>query len=129
MLSAIIEMVDFCEQRACIKFCFKLGKTATDYYERLKIAFGEQVMGCYETFQWFSQFKPGRTSIDDDECSGRSVSSSMPEMIESVHQNICEDHRHTIDEVTVIAGSTLHVLIKAIVVSQMMHTESWLSAH
>jgi len=41
ILSAIIEMADFHEQRACIKFCFTLGKTATEYYEILKTAFGE----------------------------------------------------------------------------------------
>ena len=41
VLSAIIEMTDFHEQRACIKFCFKLGKTATECYEMLKTAFGE----------------------------------------------------------------------------------------
>ena len=41
VLSAIIEMADFREQRACIKFCFKLGKTATECYEMLKTAFGE----------------------------------------------------------------------------------------
>ena len=36
VLSAIIEMAaDFREQRACIKFCFKLGKTATECYEML----------------------------------------------------------------------------------------------
>jgi len=46
ILSAIIEMADFCEQRACIKFCFELGKTATECYEMLKTAFGEQAMGC-----------------------------------------------------------------------------------
>jgi len=34
-------MAEFREQRACIKFCFKLGKTATEYYEMLKTAFGE----------------------------------------------------------------------------------------
>jgi hypothetical protein len=32
---------DFREQRTCIKFCFKLGKTATECYEILKTAFGE----------------------------------------------------------------------------------------
>ena len=34
-------MADFHEQRACFKFCFKLGKTATECYEMLKTAFGE----------------------------------------------------------------------------------------
>ena len=70
-------MADFREQRACIKFCFKLGKTATECYEMLKTAFGEQTMGRSQTFQWFSRFKAGRTSTDDER-SGRPVSSSTP---------------------------------------------------
>ena len=78
VLSAIIEMADFREQRACIKFCFKLGKTATECYEMLKSAFGEQAMCRSQTFQWFSRFKAGKTSSDDDEGSGRPVPSSMP---------------------------------------------------
>ena len=45
-------MADFCEQCTCIKFCFKLGKTATECYEMLKTAFGEQAMGHSQTFQW-----------------------------------------------------------------------------
>jgi len=106
VLSAIIEMADFHEQRACIKFCFKLGKTATECYEMLKTAFGEQAMGHSQTFQWFSQFKAGKTSIDDDEHSGRPVSSSMPEMIENVHQVICEESRRTIDEVSMLVGNS-----------------------
>ena len=52
VLSAIIEMADF-RERACIKFCFKLGKTAKECYEMLKTAFGEQAMGRSQTFQWF----------------------------------------------------------------------------
>jgi len=96
-------MADFREQRACIKFCFKLGKTATECYEMLKTTFGEQAMGRSQTFQWFSQFKAGRTSIDDDERSGRPVSSSTPEMIARVRQIIREDRR-TIDEVSMLVG-------------------------
>ena len=69
----------------------------------LKTAFGEQTMVRSQTFQWFSQFKAGRTSIDDDERSGRPVSSSTPEMIERVRQIIRED-RHTIDEVSMLVG-------------------------
>ena len=66
VLSAIIEMADFREQRACIKFCFKLGKTATECYEILKTAFREQAIARSQTFQWFSRFKAGRTSTDDE---------------------------------------------------------------
>ena len=102
VLSAIIEMVDFREQRACIKFCFKLRKTATECYEMLKTAFGGNGMGLSQTFQWFSRFKVGRISNDDDEGSGRPVSWSTPEMIERVRQIIREDRRRTIDEVSML---------------------------
>jgi len=54
-------------------------------------------MGRSQTFQWFSRFKAGRTSNDDDECSGRPVSSSTPEIIESVCQIIHKDRHHTTD--------------------------------
>ena len=74
-------MVHFREKRACIKFCFKLGKTATECYEMLKTAFGEQVMGRSQTFQWFFWFMARRNSTDDDERSSRPVSSSTLEMI------------------------------------------------
>jgi len=105
ILSAIIEMADF---------RFRLGKTATECYEKLKTDFGEQAMGCSQTFQWSSQFKAGRTSIDDDERSGQPVSSSMPEMTERVRQIICEDHRHTTDEVSMlveISHGTCHKIL------------------
>ena len=99
-------MADFHEQRACIKFCFKLGKTAIECYDMLKTAFGEQAMGRSQTFQWVSQFKAGRNSTDDFERSGRPVSSSTPEMIERVRQIIREDRRRTIDEVSMLFGNS-----------------------
>jgi len=97
-------MADFHEQRTCIKFCLKFGKTATECYETLKTAFGEQAMGRSQTFQWFSQFKAGRTSIDGDECSGRPVSSSTPKMIDTVHKINNEDCHRTNDEVSMLVG-------------------------
>ena len=50
------------------------------------------------------RFKAGRTSTDDDERSGRPVSSSVPEMIERVRQIIREARRRTIDEVSMLKG-------------------------
>ena len=51
----------------------------------------------------FSDF-PGLRQADDDECSGRPVSSSTPEMIERVRQIIREDRRCTIDKVSMLVG-------------------------
>ena len=61
-------------------------------------------MGRSQTFQWFCGFKAGRTLTDDDECSGRPVSNSTPEIIERVCQIIRKDRRGTIDEVTMLVG-------------------------
>ena len=61
-------------------------------------------MGRSQTFQWFSRFKAGRTSIDDDERSGRPVYGSTPEVIDRVRQIIREDRRRTIDEVSMLVG-------------------------
>ena len=107
-------MADFHEQHACIKFCFKLGKTATECYEMLKTAFGEQAMGYSQTFQWFCRFKAGRTSTDNDKQSGRPVSSSIPELIERMHQIIHQDRHRTIDEVSMLVGishGTCHTIL------------------
>jgi hypothetical protein len=54
------------EQHVCIKFCQKLGKTATETYEMLQQAFRVTALSWSKTFEWFSHFKNGRTSIDDD---------------------------------------------------------------
>ena len=52
---------------------------------------------------------------DDDECSGQTVSSSMPEMIERVRQIIREDRRRTIGEVRMLVGishGTCHKILR-----------------
>jgi len=40
-------MTDFREQPACIKFCFKLRKTATECYEMLKRSFWGKSYGSF----------------------------------------------------------------------------------
>ena len=49
-VSANIEMADVKEQRICIKFCFKLNKTAAETHQMLKEAFGEQALSQARTF-------------------------------------------------------------------------------
>ncbi|PNF20610.1 hypothetical protein B7P43_G04271 [Cryptotermes secundus] len=50
-------MADLREQHVCIKFCFKLGKTATGTHQMLKQAFGENSLGQTQTYNWYKRFK------------------------------------------------------------------------
>jgi len=63
-------MCEITEQRICIKFCFKIGKPATETYQLLQQAYGEDVMGRAQMFDWFRRFKEGRTSVESDPRSG-----------------------------------------------------------
>jgi hypothetical protein len=47
------------EQRMCIKFCVKLGKSATETLEMLHEAFGEHSLSWTTVFEWHSCFKAG----------------------------------------------------------------------
>jgi len=69
-------MKDLEEQRVCVKFCFKLGKTDTETWKMLQRAFGDECMNRTQCFEWYSRFKTGRTSIDGDPRSGRTSTST-----------------------------------------------------
>jgi hypothetical protein len=44
------------EQRTAIKFCFKLGKSASEMYELLQKAYGSDSLSLSTTFEWFKRF-------------------------------------------------------------------------
>ena len=67
---AIFTVCESTEQCICIKFCFKIGKTAMETYQLLQQAYGEDALGCTQVFDWFRRFKEGRTSVESDPCSG-----------------------------------------------------------
>ena len=69
------------EERYAIKFCFKLGKNATETYGMLQTAFGPSCMNRASVFQWHKRFKDGRESVRDNERCGRSKEVNTPELI------------------------------------------------
>ena len=72
---------DTLEERYAIKFCFKLGKNATETYGMLQTAFGASCMNQASVFEWHKRFKEGRQSVRDDERCGRSKEVNTPELI------------------------------------------------
>ena len=68
---AIFTMCESPEQRVCIKFFCKIGKTTTETYQLLQQAYIEDAMGQSQVSDWFCRFKDGRTSAESDPHSGR----------------------------------------------------------
>ena len=54
---------DSLEEWYAIKFCFKLGKNATETYGMLQTAFGASCMNRASVFEWHKRFKEGRESV------------------------------------------------------------------
>jgi hypothetical protein len=58
------------EQHVCIKFCVRLGKSATKTLEMLCETFGEHSLSRQAVFEWHSCLKAGQVSAEDDKRSG-----------------------------------------------------------
>ncbi len=55
---------EYLEERYAIKFCFKLGKNATETtYGMLRTAFGPSCMNQVSVFEWHKRFKEGRETL------------------------------------------------------------------
>ena len=72
---------DTLEERYARKFCFKLGKNATETYGMVQTVFRPSCMNRTLVFEWHKRFKEGRESVRDDERCGRSKEVNTPELI------------------------------------------------
>ena len=72
---------DTLEGRYAIKFCFKLGRKATETYGMLQTAFRASCMNRASVFECHKRFKEGRESERDDKGCGRSKEINRPELI------------------------------------------------
>ena len=72
---------DTLKERYAIKFCFKLGKNATETYRMLQTAFRPSCLNRASVFKWRKRFKEGRESVRDDERCGRTTEVNTPEWI------------------------------------------------
>ena len=102
------------EQRVAIKFCFKLGKTASESYQMITQAYGQEALSKTTVFEWFSRFRAGGDSVKDLPRSGRPNTSTTQLHVQAVEQIIIQDRRfslqHVAEEVGISFGSTQHIV-------------------
>ena len=72
---------DTLEEQYAIKFCFKLGKNASETYGMLHTAFRPSCMNRASVLEWHKRFKEGRESVWEDERYGRSKEVNTPGLI------------------------------------------------
>ncbi|KOC60760.1 Putative uncharacterized protein FLJ37770, partial [Habropoda laboriosa] len=82
---------------------------ASETVEMLQIAFGDTYMSHSKIYEWYSRFKNGRTSVEDDPRAGRPSTSTTKEKKEEIEALLQENHRSTIrklsEEVGISIGS------------------------
>ena len=102
------------EERYAIKFCFKLGKNATETYGILQTAFQPSCVNWAWVFEWHKRFKEGTESVRDDVRCGRSKEIRTPEMIGQINNFKDKDCRVSIETINAqfdVSVGTVYTII------------------
>jgi hypothetical protein len=81
------------EQRINIKFCAKLGKSASENLQMLTEAYVADAMKNLSVFEWHKRFKERREDVKDDKITGRQKTHRTDENVEKVWQLFRSDRR------------------------------------
>ena len=63
-------MADSHEQHATVKFYFLLGKNVAETVVMMQTAYKERALSKTQVYEWFTRFKRGEMTIDDQPLSG-----------------------------------------------------------
>jgi [histone H3]-lysine36 N-dimethyltransferase SETMAR len=88
------------EYRAVIKFLHLKGNTPAQIKAELDAVYGDSSPSFATVKRWVAEFKCGRTSLADDERSGRPITATTSDNIEKVHQMVLNDHRIKVREIS-----------------------------
>ena len=102
------------EQRLNIKFCVKLGKTATETLKMLGDVYRDSSMSRTKVFEWHKRFVDGTEDVEDGTKSGRPCTSTTDTNIEKVQQLVRSDRRLTIRIIANEVGmdkETIHTIL------------------
>jgi len=84
------------EQRCAIKFCVKLGESATVTYEKLQRAYGEHSLSRAQVFRWHKSSLEGHEQVEDEPCTGRAPTSKTDDNVDIMRSLVRSEHRLTL---------------------------------
>ena len=92
------------EYRAVMKFLHLKEKKTQEIKDELDSVYGEASPSFTTVKYWVAEYKRGRTSILDEERSGRPKTATTDEMVDLVHQTVMEDRRLTLTDIAEACG-------------------------
>jgi hypothetical protein len=81
------------EQRIDIKFCVKIGKSASETLVLLTVAHGKYAMKKSSVVEWHRRFKNGRGNVQDDPRSGELKTQRTDANVDRVRTLVRSDQR------------------------------------
>ena len=78
------------------KFLAKLGKTPSECFALLQQVYKEEIMSRARAFEWHKRFREGQEECEDDQRSGRLVTSRTDSNINCVKQLVRADRQLTV---------------------------------
>jgi hypothetical protein len=97
------------EQREDVKFCQKLGKSASETFQMIKQVYSEEALGCSAVFKWHKRFAQGIDSLEDDE------HTSLPRTVGTELKNqedatlVGASRSQTVDEIAAAAAAGIRL--------------------
>ena len=79
-----------------MKFCVKLGESATVTYEKLHRAYGEHSLSRAQVFRWHKSFLEGWEQVEDEPRAGWPSTSKTDNNVERVRFLVRSDHQLTL---------------------------------
>jgi transposase len=92
------------EMRGVIRFLVAEGVKPVEIISRMQAQYGDNCLWCSKIYEWIDHFKKGRTSVCDEERSGRPSTSRTENNIQAVERTVRENRRITVDD---IAGASM----------------------
>ncbi|XP_011880667.1 PREDICTED: putative uncharacterized protein FLJ37770 [Vollenhovia emeryi] len=102
------------DQRYAIKFCVKLGKSATETFQLIQQAFRSDCLSKSQVLRWHKSFKEGREEVAEEPRSGRSSTSRIDENVIRVRDCVNSDRRlslHLIAETLNMTKTTVYRIV------------------
>ena len=100
------------EHRVNVKFCVKLGKSATETCDLLKKVYGDECLSRTQGFEWVEMFKEEREEIGDNQHPGRPSTSKIDTNIEKISEIVWQNHRLSIRAVAELINIDKETVLK-----------------